>query len=142
MPKHGSNSKPYDCNLCPSKFFFRAELENHLIEHESGRLCTVDMSVIIPSLSPKEQQLKQRTDSRTNEGMDTDDININESIVKCESEEPVADEDDDEYIEIEKLVEYPNKSVTNKIVRNSEEEDIKSDTSENEFTANIDIDKD
>lgn len=137
MSKHGSNSKPYDCNLCPSKFFFRAELENHLIEHESGRMCTV-----APIVSPKEQQIKQRDDSRTNEEMNIDDININASIIKCETEEPIGDDDDDEYIEIEKLVEYPNKSVTSKNDRNCKGEDSKSDTSENEFTANIDIDKD
>lgn len=30
---HGDNSKPYDCNQCSKKFFFRAELENHSFSH-------------------------------------------------------------------------------------------------------------
>lgn len=33
MLEHGLASRPYDCTQCHLKFFFRAELENHMIVH-------------------------------------------------------------------------------------------------------------
>lgn len=32
---HGLNSRPYECNQCQMKFFFRAELDNHRFIHTS-----------------------------------------------------------------------------------------------------------
>ncbi|KAF2348767.1 Zinc finger C2H2-type [Trinorchestia longiramus] len=33
MLDHGLNSKPYDCHHCRQRFFFKAELENHVLSH-------------------------------------------------------------------------------------------------------------
>lgn len=33
---HGLKSRPYECTLCQMKFFFRAELDNHLFVHENS----------------------------------------------------------------------------------------------------------
>ncbi|CAL8070195.1 unnamed protein product [Orchesella dallaii] len=34
MVEHGLHTRPYDCSLCHLKFFFRTELENHMVTHE------------------------------------------------------------------------------------------------------------
>ncbi|KAF4531913.1 hypothetical protein B566_EDAN000942 [Ephemera danica] len=34
MVSHGPNSKPYDCNKCHLKFYFRSELDNHAFTHD------------------------------------------------------------------------------------------------------------
>ncbi|EAT37714.1 AAEL010310-PA, partial [Aedes aegypti] len=34
ISEHGPQAKPYDCNHCDEAFYFRAELEHHLINHE------------------------------------------------------------------------------------------------------------
>lgn len=34
MIEHGLHTRPYDCSLCHLKFFFRAELDNHMVTHE------------------------------------------------------------------------------------------------------------
>ncbi|KAG8183969.1 hypothetical protein JTE90_007402 [Oedothorax gibbosus] len=36
MIEHGLDSRPYDCSECESKFFFRAELDNHSFVHASS----------------------------------------------------------------------------------------------------------
>lgn len=33
MHDHGLNSRPYDCHHCHLRFFFKAELENHILTH-------------------------------------------------------------------------------------------------------------
>lgn len=33
MLDHGFNAKPYDCHHCHQRFFFKAELENHVLSH-------------------------------------------------------------------------------------------------------------
>lgn len=34
MIEHGLHTRPYDCSLCHLKFFFRTELDNHMVTHE------------------------------------------------------------------------------------------------------------
>lgn len=34
MLEHGLHTRPYDCSLCHLKFFFRTELDNHMVTHE------------------------------------------------------------------------------------------------------------
>lgn len=36
MITHGPNSKPYDCNKCHLKFYFRSELDNHAFIHDQN----------------------------------------------------------------------------------------------------------
>ncbi len=80
MAEHGNGAKPYDCNLCQEKFFFRAELENHMFEHDNGRI-----KVNTEELS-KELKVEE-TDER---------------MVVMKSE---ANDEDEEYIEVEKVLE-------------------------------------
>lgn len=110
MNTHGPNSRPYDCNLCAAKFFFRAELENHLIEHEAGRISTTTMYNSVPAVvsTPQKDIVAIERSSSADQISDNDDkdeIETHEMVIKVESEE--RNDDDDEYIEIEKLVEYP-----------------------------------
>lgn len=137
MNEHGPNSRPYDCNLCAEKFFFRTELENHLIDHEHGRVrmaATASAAVPLPlsaqALFHANQMNSQQiaalktlivkreaaqannvvvgdnndTDRRSdNDDDDNDDV----SRIKPETTTQANDEDD-EYIEIEKIGEHPN----------------------------------
>lgn len=80
MIEHGNGAKPYDCNLCTEKFFFRAELENHLFEHDNGRIKAASDEV--------SNDLKlESSDERT-------------IIMKSE-----VNDEDEEYIEVEKVLE-------------------------------------
>ncbi|KAJ6649422.1 Zinc finger protein [Pseudolycoriella hygida] len=80
MGEHGSGAKPYDCNLCTEKYFFRAELENHMFEHDNGRI-------------------KSSSDELSKE-MKVE--NSDERMIVMKSE---ANDDDEEYIEVEKVLE-------------------------------------
>lgn len=82
MTEHGNGAKPYDCNLCAEKFFFRAELENHMFEHDNGRI----------KVSAAEEVSKELKLEETNERM---------IVMKAEANE----DDDEEYIEVEKVLE-------------------------------------
>lgn len=81
MAEHGNGAKPYDCNLCTEKFFFRAELENHLFEHDNGRI-----KIAPDELSNKDLKLE----------------NANERMIIPKSE---INDDEEEYIEVEKVLE-------------------------------------
>lgn len=129
---HGNGSKPYDCNLCPAKFFFRAELENHLIEHENGRI-----KIMVPSPLKDDAQRFQLTIHSNNNNNNVN--NNNNKIIKCESEVVVAPVDDDdakplvpksevlhheedeEYIEVEKDVEPTAAAAENTVINDGSE---------------------
>lgn len=113
--EHGPNYRPYDCNLCPQKFYFRAELENHLMDHENGRvLLMTPMSLAMRRPSPLEESpsntfkpliLKHenvKSNSDNSKSHDTnEEIGIKSEIQRADVENS-ADEDD-EYIEVEQL---------------------------------------
>jgi hypothetical protein len=42
MLEHGPHTRPYDCSHCHLKFFFRAELENHVLSHEEVKRSIVE----------------------------------------------------------------------------------------------------
>ncbi|KRG00300.1 uncharacterized protein Dwil_GK22937 [Drosophila willistoni] len=99
--EHGAHSRPYDCNLCPEKFYFRAELEHHQRGHElrpapPSRLslskqeppCTLGS----PSLSPATVKL-ELYESET-QASDVD--NGEEGTTNAAQEE-------EEYIEVEQM---------------------------------------
>lgn len=75
-----SNTKPYDCNVCEAKFFFRTELEHHQLFH-------VPASGSHPSIS------KQAT-----EALKLEEVNCENEI---KQEVPVKDTENEEYIEVE-----------------------------------------
>lgn len=37
LQQHGLGARPYDCTLCSLKFFFRAELDHHIVTSHRGR---------------------------------------------------------------------------------------------------------
>jgi len=45
MLEHGLHTRPYDCTHCHLKFFFRAELENHIVSHEEIKRSIVERYV-------------------------------------------------------------------------------------------------
>lgn len=107
---HGNGSKPYDCNLCSDKFFFRAELENHLLEHESGRI------KIKPAIKDEAKHLNAMHAHHNNNNVNNH--NNNNKTIKCEEGESIEEmakaivpktevhspDDDEEYIEVEKVI--------------------------------------
>ncbi|XP_075168780.1 zinc finger protein Lobe [Haematobia irritans] len=104
MLEHGVNSKPYDCNLCPEKFYFRAELDHHLIDH--------DLREISPMKNESEQSPTKDDNSmgRIDETKNSDTPRqsekqnlLNEVKQEIVESDHHAQQDDDEYIEVEKL---------------------------------------
>lgn len=98
MNEHGPNARPYDCNLCPEKFFFRAELDNHTIDHENGTIkvnnapSSENITASSSSVSPKHHSPSPGVDIKTEVEDKLDENGKNE-------------EEDEEYIEVEKVPE-------------------------------------
>ena len=42
MVEHGLHTRPYDCTHCHLKFFFRAELENHIVSHDEMKRSIIE----------------------------------------------------------------------------------------------------
>lgn len=104
MHEHGANYRPYDCNLCTKKYFFRAELENHLIDHENGRIDSHPLSH--RSNDEPDKSIDWKHESKPI----NDDDSENESNIGIKSEinpEPNDSkcDEDDEYIEVEQIAE-------------------------------------
>lgn len=132
MNEHGPNSRPYDCNLCTEKFFFRTELENHLIDHEHGRVrmpsaapLPLSAQALFQANQMNSQQIAalktlivkreavQAVEDSGGHAADNSDVDRrsnndedDESEIKAEATQ--ANDEDDEYIEIEKIGEHPN----------------------------------
>lgn len=110
MIEHGSNYRPYDCNLCAKKFYFRAELENHLIDHETGRIgiptktqsdeCSSNVTNGFKQFLLKHEHNQTKD---TNYESESDKEIDPETNIKSETYEKMAEEDDDEYIEVEQI---------------------------------------
>lgn len=105
MNEHGIGSMPYDCNKCSAKFFFRSELEHHIIDHENGRI------VMSTAIQPVQQivtnnnndynhQVQSHIIETINNTENDSERNGNKVIPKTE-----VTEDEEEYIEIENVVE-------------------------------------
>lgn len=99
MLEHGSNYRPYDCSQCAKKFFFRAELDNHLIDHENGRIAAAIHDADDESSAP----------TRTNPSkfgakipMQRSESDGEREAIRPEALKSTAD-DDDEYIEVEQI---------------------------------------
>lgn len=109
MIEHGPSCRPYDCSLCAKKFYFRAELENHLIDHESGRIPTpiqpsqTDSNSSSTSNDPKQIQLKREHDIEFPQMKASNkDADNGKDSPHQERQQTNAD-DDDEYIEVEQI---------------------------------------
>jgi zinc finger protein 423 len=120
IQEHGAHSKPYDCNYCEQKFFFRAELDHHLVDHEIYSVTEHDRrerettsSVSRPEEStPKPDIVKSEKESSISGSEKS--IGFAEQVnVKLEGEEQIEadveeEEEDEEYIEVEKIHEPVN----------------------------------
>ncbi|GAB6028794.1 hypothetical protein CHUAL_004607 [Chamberlinius hualienensis] len=69
MLEHGFDSRPYDCSHCHQRFFFRAELENHLFSHgvyEMLGSCTVDSACDTEGPPNKRSKINPGSDAKRN----------------------------------------------------------------------------
>lgn len=84
----GSNIKPYECNLCNEKYFFRTELDHHKLDHEAN------LDAINQHGSPPSQGkiIEPEVIIDTTKGFPKTHENFTE-----------IKDDDDEYIEVEKI---------------------------------------
>ncbi|XP_033234240.1 zinc finger protein 423 homolog isoform X1 [Drosophila pseudoobscura] len=101
MAEHGAHSRPYDCNLCPEKFYFRAELEHHQRAHELRP--TVRPTITKPeppmrgSASPSPSPVRSPATVKQ-ELYDTDTGHSGGG-----DDEPEPAQDEEEYIEVEQI---------------------------------------
>lgn len=108
--EHGPSYRPYDCSLCAKKFYFRAELENHVIDHDSGRINSttthVKSNTITHTANGMKQEQNQLIDS--NDDSDSEKLHSPDTNIKSESRQYSAEpntEEEDEYIEVEQIAE-------------------------------------
>lgn len=121
---HGSGSKPYDCNMCPAKFFFRAELENHLLDHEQGRVKVkrrdaVEEVMQVTKPLQNNNNNNQYSNNNNDKPIKSEELELETPLGEvCQDVVPKAEHDDEEeYIEVEKVMEIP---VTTKQTASSE----------------------
>ncbi|KAL9918899.1 zinc finger protein Lobe isoform 2-T2 [Glossina fuscipes fuscipes] len=122
MNDHGLNARPYDCNLCPEKFYFRAELDHHLIDH--------DVRDKGPIKSELDRPLINENKNVATKGCTTakSEVPLKLAEVKQEiidAEEAINTNEDDEYIEVEKINE-----TTSLEVRKQEKSDSENSSDE------------
>lgn len=132
MNDHGPNARPYDCNLCTEKFFFRTELENHLMDHEQGRVrmpaaapLPLSAHALFQANQINSQQIAalktlivKHEAAQANQGnggpvvhnsdADRRSNNDEDDDSQIKTEATQGNDEDDEYIEIEKIGEHPN----------------------------------
>lgn len=104
--EHGASYRPYDCNLCAKKFYFRAELENHLINHEIGLIATPQQDEPMDTDELKQMPNKHDFNHSKDDDNDSDKDKNSVTDIKSESQHYSNDvnaEDDDEYIEVEQI---------------------------------------
>ncbi|XP_004527551.1 zinc finger protein 423 homolog [Ceratitis capitata] len=92
MHEHGPQCRPYDCNLCSDKYFFRAELEHHLLAHESQTTC---------ELKDKEKDKEKFTSFPNATENSVPYPEVKKEILLNDDKIPTGEED--EYIEIENV---------------------------------------
>lgn len=110
---HGSGAKPYDCHLCPWKFFFRSELEHHVVDHETGKIRLNHQSLGSAAHSmrnanddPEEDQASDAVSEDKRSSSPADEAEDDHRGTKTPLPTAAAAVDDEEeYIEVEKLAE-------------------------------------
>lgn len=123
MLEHGLHARPYDCNLCSEKYFFRAELDNHLIEHEIlGRSAPVPENGSCDSVAAttikSEHTAESTKDLDNSEKIQQTATENKQDPVKTETiDDPVEkttahEDDEEEYIEVEQIPEGTGNSKT------------------------------
>ncbi|XP_017039306.1 zinc finger protein 423 homolog isoform X2 [Drosophila ficusphila] len=101
MGEHGAHSRPYDCSICPDKFYFRAELEHHQRSHEQRPQVRAPVSKVeVPSIrksSPSQSPVRSPTIVKQ-ELYETDTVESNAG-----EDEPENPPEEEEYIEVEQM---------------------------------------
>ncbi|KAH8337914.1 hypothetical protein KR067_009423, partial [Drosophila pandora] len=100
MAEHGAHTRPYDCNLCPEKFYFRAELEHHQRGHE-----------LRPQARPKMEVPSNRTSSSPIDSPVRSPTIVKQELYETDTaqsaggdeDEPENAHEDEEYIEVEQM---------------------------------------
>lgn len=83
LQEHGLGARPYDCSQCTLKFFFRAELDHHMLTfHRPGDACSPN------DKAENTGETKARDAEERNCG---EEITVKEEIVS----EIVADEEEE-----------------------------------------------
>ena len=82
----GHSIKPYECNLCTEKYFFRTELEHHQFDHEAK------LDILVQHEVPSHGKLVEPEVKIETKGIQRNHETLTE-----------IKEDDDEYIEVEKV---------------------------------------
>lgn len=117
ISEHGPQAKPYDCNHCDEAFYFRAELEHHLINHELGKVHLVTKSSNEFSVTKEIKTEILESTTKGDEETQLDDAQET-NIFKNPDEDSETNEkheeaeDDDEYIEVEHNVDENKKNET------------------------------
>ncbi|XP_016998018.2 zinc finger protein 423 homolog isoform X2 [Drosophila takahashii] len=101
MSEHGAHSRPYDCSLCPEKFYFRAELEHHQRGHELRPRPSqpkVEVASNQRNSSPSQSPTVRSPTIVKQELYETDTVESNGA-----EDEPENPPDEEEYIEVEQM---------------------------------------
>ncbi|XP_055629816.1 zinc finger protein 423 homolog isoform X2 [Toxorhynchites rutilus septentrionalis] len=122
--EHGSQAKPYECNHCDEAFFFRAELEHHLVDHELGKVHLASVptteassveikSEVAEAASKEEVGPAEQNSSPSKEHEEQKEETATTSSTSSSSGESGPDQEngdeDDEYIEVEHNIEESGK---------------------------------
>ncbi|KAH8305941.1 hypothetical protein KR018_004981, partial [Drosophila ironensis] len=108
MGEHGAHTRPYDCSLCPEKFYFRAELEHHQRGHELRPLARPQAPPAVPSKadrnsSPRVSPVQAR--SPPSQTVVKQELYETETVASGGEEEQRenAGPEEEEYIEVEQM---------------------------------------
>ncbi|XP_032596943.2 zinc finger protein 423 homolog isoform X2 [Drosophila grimshawi] len=111
--EHGA--RPYDCNLCPEKFYFRAELEHHQRAHELRQIPTAAAAPTRPTT----KQEAQHSSSASSPVLTLSPSHVKQELYESEAaNSPQPDEEsptqeEEEYIEVEQM---PHETRSNELV--------------------------
>jgi zinc finger protein 423 len=119
IQEHGAHNKPYDCNYCEQKYFFRAELDHHLVDHEiysvaeherrGAAIVHREASKIMHEDVSKAPDVKiEKENSLTGSEKSIAFVAVDTVNVKLEGNETAEGDDEEEYIEVEKIHEAHN----------------------------------
>uniref|UniRef100_A0A1I8Q3D1 C2H2-type domain-containing protein n=2 Tax=Stomoxys calcitrans TaxID=35570 RepID=A0A1I8Q3D1_STOCA len=122
MLEHGINSKPYDCNLCPEKFYFRAELDHHLIDHDLRESSSLKNESDPHTPKAEHQVTVDETNSADGMRLSEQPHLLNEVKQEIVEGDNHNHPEDDEYIEVEKLHDNNNQVSSNAEVKDKAKE--------------------
>lgn len=84
LQEHGLKARPYDCSFCNLKFFFRAELDHHMVTCHGGRNGTSPPSEqreLAKSASNDNKQQDCLSVKKEESSLGEDEVNVDEHIV-------------------------------------------------------------